>query len=68
MTTIRRISQKEIRAAVSPGMEGVAPTGLPPVLKSSWGFARSTAQRFNRELLKDRVDDFLKKLAKRFTS
>jgi len=42
------------------------PTGLPPVLRSSWKFARGMAKRFSRELIKDRADEFLKKLAKRF--
>jgi phage gp16-like protein len=42
------------------------PAGISPVLRASWKFAKSTAQRFNQELVKNRVDEFLKKLAKRF--
>ncbi|MEE8638482.1 MAG: hypothetical protein V3T21_05515 [Candidatus Margulisiibacteriota bacterium] len=47
-------------------MPEAVPSGIPPVLRASWKFARNTAKRFNRELLKDRMNEFLKKLAKRF--
>lgn len=64
---IRRISQKEIRGALAPGMmPEAAPAGISPVLRASWKFAHKWAKRFNQELLKDRVAEFLKKLAKRF--
>jgi phage gp16-like protein len=46
-------------------MEAV-PAGIPRVLRASWKFAQNTAKRFSRELIKDRADEFLKKLAKRF--
>ncbi|NQT29519.1 MAG: hypothetical protein HQ596_02995 [Candidatus Saganbacteria bacterium] len=48
------------------GVPAVIPTGIPPVLRSSWKFAHGMAQRFNRELMHDRMKDLLKKLAKRF--
>jgi hypothetical protein len=62
---IKRISQSEIRKAA--GLHEAVPAGIPPVLKNSWKFARGMAQRFSRELIKDRADKFLKTLAKRFT-
>ena len=43
-----------------------ARVGTPPVLRAGWGFARDMAERFNRELLKGRVEEFLKNLVKRF--
>jgi len=47
-------------------MAEAAPAGIPPVLKNSWQYARDMAKRFSQELVKDRVDEFLKNLAKRF--
>ena len=63
---VRRVSRKELRKTVAPAKLEATPTGLPPVLRSSWKFARGMAKRFSRELIKDRADEFLKKLAKRF--
>jgi hypothetical protein len=42
------------------------PSGISPILRASWKFARSVAQQFNRELMKDRVNVFLKKLSDKF--
>jgi hypothetical protein len=42
------------------------PAGIPPILRASWKFARGMAQQFNRELVKDRVNHLLKKLADKF--
>ncbi|MBI5400129.1 sigma-70 family RNA polymerase sigma factor [Candidatus Saganbacteria bacterium] len=65
--TIRRISDKEIRKAVSTGpLAEAAPTGLPPILRASWKFAQNMAKRFNRELMVERLGDFLKQLSKKF--
>jgi len=47
-------------------MPEVMPTGIPPVLRASWKFAQNMARRFNREMIKDRMNELLKKLAKRF--
>jgi hypothetical protein len=47
--------------------EAPPPAGIAPVLKPLWQFARDMARRFNRELLADRTEEFLKNLAKRFT-
>ncbi|MFC1511158.1 hypothetical protein ACFL5U_02070 [Candidatus Margulisiibacteriota bacterium] len=44
----------------------MVPAGISPILKSSWKFARGMAERFNREMLKDRLKELLKKLSKRF--
>jgi hypothetical protein len=63
---VRRISRKEIRKAAAPRKLEATPSGLPPVLRASWKFARNVAKKFSREMLKDRADDLLKKLAKRF--
>ena len=64
---IRRISRKEIRKSAGLGKAAEAPpVGISPVLRSSWKFAQNMAERFNRELVQDRMKDFLKKLAKRF--
>jgi len=65
--SVQRVSRKAIRKAISPGKKmDVAPTGISPILRSSWKFARKMAERFNQELLKDRTENFLKNLAKRF--
>jgi hypothetical protein len=42
------------------------PAGISPMLRASWKFARKMSQKFNKELLKDRVDKLLKTLAKKF--
>lgn len=42
------------------------PAGVSPILRASWKFARNVAQQFNRELMKDRVNHFLKKLSDKF--
>ncbi|MDD5382901.1 MAG: hypothetical protein PHH60_04520 [Candidatus Margulisbacteria bacterium] len=68
MTTIRRISHKELRGAVAPGkVAGAPPTGISPILRASWRFAQNMAQRFSKELQKDRVDQFLKAVARKFS-
>ena len=67
MTTIRRVSTKELRKLRPAGqVEDAPPPGIAPVLRASWNFARDTAKRFNKELAKDRVKEFLKKLAQKF--
>jgi hypothetical protein len=69
--SIRRIDQsKELRKIGRPGVTGAEeapPTGLSPILRSSWNFARDTAKRFSKELGADRTGEFLKNLAKRFS-
>jgi hypothetical protein len=64
--TVKRVTRKTVRKAVAPRGLEAAPPGLPPVLRASWKFARNIAKKFSREMLKDRADDLLKKLAKRF--
>jgi RNA polymerase sigma factor (sigma-70 family) len=65
--TIRRISRKQLKKAVAPReLAEVAPTNLPPVLKSAWNFAQNMSKRFSRELIKDRVGKFLKNLINKF--
>jgi hypothetical protein len=68
--SIRRIEPKELRKIGRPGITGVEeapPTGISPILRSSWNFARDTAKRFSKELGSDRTKEFLKNLAKRFS-
>lgn len=68
--TIKRIESKEIRKIGRPGVSGpeeAPPSGIAPVLRNSWRFARDTAKRFSREMLSDRTNEFLKNLAKKFS-
>ena len=63
-----RIERNQLKKIGRPGLpEAAVPAGISPVLRPSWKFAKNLAERFNRELLNDRVDEFLKNLAKRFT-
>jgi len=64
----KRISQSEIRRRALGKDFEVAPSYMPKILKAAWAwkFSRDMARKFNRELLKDRFTDLLKKLAKRF--
>jgi len=64
----KRISQSEIRKRALGKDFEAAPTYMPKILRAAWAwnFSRSMARKFNRELLKDRFKDLLKKLAKRF--
>ncbi|MBU0671850.1 MAG: hypothetical protein KJ732_02350 [Candidatus Margulisbacteria bacterium] len=65
--TVRRVSPKQLRKAVSPGKVAEAPpAGISPVLRASWKFAHKMAQKFSKEMMKDRADQLLKKLAKKF--
>jgi hypothetical protein len=65
---IRKVSsEKELRKIGRPGLaEDVPPTGISPVLRASWKFARDTAKRFNAQLLNDHTKQFLDRLAKKF--
>jgi len=68
--SINRIDKNEIRKVGRPGItrpEEAPPPGIAPILRSSWKFARDIAQRFSRELMSDRTEQFLKNLAKKFT-
>jgi hypothetical protein len=69
--TIRRVeSRKELKKAGRPGIEGAVsapPAGISPILRASWKFAHQMAERFSKELLSGRTQDFLKQLAKRFS-
>jgi len=48
-------------------MADAPPVGTPPVLRASWRFARDSAGRFSKELLKDHTKEFLTKLVKKFS-
>jgi len=64
----KRISQSEIRRRALGKDFEAAPAYMPKILKAAWAwkFSRDMARKFNRELLRDRFKDLLKKLAKRF--
>lgn len=64
--TVRRVEQKITRAGTGK-VEAPPPSGIAPVLRASWRFARDTAHRFSKELINDRTEEFLKNLAKKFT-
>jgi hypothetical protein len=66
--SVRKVSKSKVRktTGLAGRIEEAPPPGVSPILRTSWKFARKTAQKFNRELMKDRVAAFLKKLAKRF--
>jgi len=67
--TIRRTSRtrKELRRALGEKeLAGVTPTNLPPILSAAWKFSQKMAKRFSRELMRDRVSQFLKNLVKKF--
>jgi hypothetical protein len=67
MMSVRKASRKVSRRTGPAGRISEAPPpGISPILRASWRFARKTAQRFSRELVKDRVEFLLKKLSKRF--
>jgi len=42
------------------------PSGLPPVLRRFWKFARDMSRHFSRHLLKERDEEFLKAVRKDF--
>jgi hypothetical protein len=65
--TIRKLD-KELKTIGRPGVkaEDIPPSSISPILRSSWKFARETAQRFSQELGTDRTAEFLKNLVKRF--
>jgi hypothetical protein len=69
--TIRKVEQqRELRKIGRPGVPGAAaapPAGISPILRASWKFAHSMAERFSKELLNNRAQEFLKQLAKRFS-
>jgi hypothetical protein len=70
--SIRRIEEqkRELRKIGRPGVEGAVPappTGISPMLRSSWKFAYDMAARFSKELGADKTQEFLKNLAKRFS-
>jgi len=66
--TVRRVSRKSLRKAVTPGKIAEAPPiGISPMLRASWKFARKMAQKFSQQMSKDRAEQMLKNLAKRFT-
>jgi hypothetical protein len=70
--TIRKIEEqkRELRKVGRPGMEGAVPappTGIPPVLRASWKFAYTMAERFSKELAGNKTPEFLKNLIKRFS-
>jgi len=48
------------------GVSQVVPTGVPPVLRRFWNFARSMAKEFAKNLLKNREDEFLKVIRRDF--
>ncbi len=73
--SIRRIESNELKKVGRPGVskpEEAPPTGISPILRASWQFARDTAKRFSEELGTDPkrksnfVSEALKNLAKRF--
>jgi hypothetical protein len=67
--TIRKIESNELKKIGRPGLkaaEGAPPSGLAPILRASWNFARDTARRFSKELITDRTEKFLNEMAKRF--
>jgi hypothetical protein len=68
--SVRKTSSSKVgkTTGLAGRIEETPPPGVAPVLRTSWKFARKTAQKFSRELMKDRVGEFLKKLAKRFVA
>jgi len=74
--SIRRIESNELKKVGRPGVtkpEEAPPTGISPILRASWPFAKKTAERFSEELGADPkrknnfVTEALKNLAKRFS-
>ncbi len=65
---IRRVSESEVRQTGAAGRTAAsAPlTGISPVLRANWPFADKMAKKFNKELLQDRVKQFLQSLARKF--
>jgi hypothetical protein len=47
-------------------LSSAIPVGLPPVLKRFWKFAQQMAQQFNKHLVQNREDEFLKVVKKDF--
>jgi len=69
--TIKRISRKSLKKAVSRGKVKAKeaagpPPGISPMLRASWKFASKMAEKFSREMVKDRTDKLLKTLARKF--
>ena len=75
--SIKRIDTNELRKVGRPGVgkpEEAPPTGISPILRTSWPFAKKTAERFSEELSAadpkrkaNFVSEALKNLAKRFS-
>ncbi len=74
--SIRKLESNELKKVGRPGVtrpEEAPPTGISPILRASWKFARDTANRFSEELGTDPkrksnfVSEALKNLAKRFS-
>jgi len=67
--TIRKIEANELKKIGRPGLkaaEAAPPSGIAPVLRASWNFARDIARRFSKELITDRTAKFLNDVAKRY--
>ncbi|MBU0687670.1 MAG: hypothetical protein KKB81_07505 [Candidatus Margulisbacteria bacterium] len=67
MSSSKRIQGKPVNISARLGQVATAmPIGIPSVLKRFWKFTRDMAQRFNKNLLKDREGEFLKVIEKDF--
>lgn len=64
---ISKIRGRPIKAGGKIGeITAAIPTGLSPILRRFWNFARNMAKHFSRNLLKNREDEFLKAVRRDF--
>ena len=59
--TTRKLTPVSVRVEGRVGEEiTIAPAWVPPIFKRFWRFARDTAKKFTKHLLKDRTDELVK--------